>query len=257
VEIQILGAHLAETSETRLTALLIDDILAIDAGALTSVLSLSSQEKVRAILLTHRHFDHVRDIATLGLNKMGLGSRARVYSIASVLEVLQAHLINGILYPHFNYHPSVEEPTLKLCALQPYERVDIEGYQVLPLPVEHGVPAVGYQVTSADGRRFFYTGDTGRGLAPVWKRISPHLLITEASVPNRMGQMADGAGHLTPEFLMLELREFARVKGYLPRVVVIHLNPTFEGEIAREIKQVSEELGASISLGHEGMRIDV
>lgn len=68
MKVQILGAHNAETKEARLVSLLIDDILAIDAGGLTSTLSLAAQQRIRTILITHHHFDHIRDLVTLGMN---------------------------------------------------------------------------------------------------------------------------------------------------------------------------------------------
>ena len=68
MEIQILGAHQLESKGTRLTSLLIDGTLAIDAGGLTSALSLPEQEKIKTVLLTHHHFDHSRDLVTLAAN---------------------------------------------------------------------------------------------------------------------------------------------------------------------------------------------
>ena len=63
MEIRILGAHNVESANTRLTSLLVDGVLAVDAGALTSSLTFAEQEKVSSILLTHCHYDHVRDVA--------------------------------------------------------------------------------------------------------------------------------------------------------------------------------------------------
>ena len=67
MEIRILGAHNLETAETKLTSILVDSCLAIDAGGLTSSLSLTKPARLQAIFLTHHHFDHIRDIATFGL----------------------------------------------------------------------------------------------------------------------------------------------------------------------------------------------
>ena len=39
MEIRTLGAHSQETAATRLTAILVDGVLALDAGALTSTLT--------------------------------------------------------------------------------------------------------------------------------------------------------------------------------------------------------------------------
>ena len=68
MHVRILGAHNIETASTRLTALLVDGRLALDAGALTSTLTLAEQDEIRAVLLTHHHFDHARDLVTLGMN---------------------------------------------------------------------------------------------------------------------------------------------------------------------------------------------
>ena len=68
MKIRILGAHNIESKDTGCSSLLIDGVLALDAGALTSRLSLKAQQRLEALLLTHRHFDHVKDIPTLGMN---------------------------------------------------------------------------------------------------------------------------------------------------------------------------------------------
>ena len=51
MEIRILGAHNSESDTARLTSLLVDGTLAVDAGGLTSSLSFSEQAKVDNILL--------------------------------------------------------------------------------------------------------------------------------------------------------------------------------------------------------------
>jgi len=68
MKIRFLGAHNYETKDTRLVSLLIDDVLAIDVGGLSSSLSFEEQCKIKAVLLTHQHYDHVRDIPTLAMN---------------------------------------------------------------------------------------------------------------------------------------------------------------------------------------------
>jgi hypothetical protein len=52
LKIRFLGTHNAESKNTRLVSLLIDDIIAIDTGSLVSELTLKEQEKIKAILLT-------------------------------------------------------------------------------------------------------------------------------------------------------------------------------------------------------------
>jgi ribonuclease BN (tRNA processing enzyme) len=62
MRVKILGAHQAESRDHHFTSILIDDRMAIDAGGLTSTLTFEEQPRLEAVLITHRHFDHVKDL---------------------------------------------------------------------------------------------------------------------------------------------------------------------------------------------------
>jgi cAMP phosphodiesterase len=256
MQIQILGAHNIESQDSRQVSLLIDDVLAIEAGALTSSLSFEAQQKLRAVLLTHQHYDHIRDIPALGMNFLLYENTLEIYSIQPVCEALANHLLNDELYPNFMEKPP-GKPAIRFRVLEPNRAESIGGYSVLAVPVSHSVPTVGYQVTSADGKTVFYTADTGPGLADCWQRVSPQLLIIEVTAPNRYEEFAHHAGHLTPALLRQELERFREIKGYLPPVVLVHLNPLEEKTIEAEIAVVASSVNATIQLGYEGMRIQL
>jgi len=256
VEIQILGAHLAEVKGARLTSLLIDGTLVVDAGGLTSALSLPEQEKIKTVLLTHHHFDHTRDLVTLAANATYYWQgRVLVYALRYTLDVVSSCLLNGKIYANFFEYPSKEKPTLILEAIESYNRKTIAGYDVLAVPVNHSVPAVGYQITSSDGKSLFYTGDTTVGISDQWQHVSPQLLIVEVAGPNKYGDWLKKAGHLCAGFLREELIQFRLCRGYLPRIIVIHIGNPYEQEIKEEVSQVAQELEADISLGYEDMKI--
>jgi ribonuclease BN (tRNA processing enzyme) len=258
VEIRILGAHLAETKDARLTSLLIDGVLLLDAGGVTAALSLPEQQRVETVLLTHHHFDHTRDLVTLAANA-GYYSRKqlKIYAPRHTLDVVTTCLLDGKIYTNFLEYPGKEKPTVVLETIEPYGRKTIAGYDVLAVPVKHSVAAVGYQVTSPEGKSVFYTGDTTVGLADCWQRISPQLLITEVAGPNKYADWLKKAGHLCPEFLKDELVQFRWLNEYLPRTIVIHIGNPYEKEIEQEVAQVAQELRADISLGHEDMRVTI
>ncbi len=255
MKIRFLGAHNCETKDTRLVSLLIDDVLAIDAGSLTSSLSLEAQQKIKAVLLTHQHYDHVRDIPTLAMNLFLGGANTTIYSIPAVFEVLEKNLMDEVIYPDFRQKPP-DKPTISFSVIEPNKAQTILGYDVLAVPVKHGVPTVGYQL-GADGKTMFYTGDTGPGLAECWKSVSPQLLIIEVTASNRFTEWVAGGGHLTPSLLERELAEFRELKGYLPRVIIVHMNPYMEKDIAAEVAAVAKNLSASLTLAHEGMEINL
>ena len=254
MDIQILGAHNCESQSSRFACLLIDEVLAIDAGCLTSSLSFLAQQKLKALLITHQHYDHVRDVPAIAMNFYLQGTTINIYSIPAVHSALSSYLLNGELYPKFLEKPE-GNPTIKFTTVELHRIKQIDGYSILAVPVNHRIPAVGYQVTSPEGKSVFYTADTGPDLADCWRHISPDLLITEVTAPNQYEEFAWESGHLTPSLLKQELISFRELKGYLPQVVVVHMSPELEKEIEGEIAAVAAALNNSISLAYEGMQL--
>ena len=256
MKIQILGAHNIQSDEARCVSILIDDVLAVDAGTLAASLSFAAQQKIKALLITHQHFDHARDIPALGMNFMLHENCLDVYTIPPAFEALKAHLLNDVLYPDFTQRPP-ERPSLRFHMVEPGREEAIVGYSVLPAGVSHAVPAIGYQVTSPDGKKVFYSSDTGPGLADCWRKVRPDLLIIEVTALNKYADFARESGHLTPVLLREELESFIEINGYLPQVVTVHTNPLDEKGIRAELAVVSKALNTNIRIGHEGMRIDL
>ena len=249
--IKFLGTHNAESKNTRLVSFLIDDILAVDAGSLVSELTFPEQRKIKAILLSHGHYDHIRAVPAFAFNNSD--RTTKVIATPKTLEILSSHLIDGVVYPEFTSDASfLQKATIKLVPLEPFKPQNIEGYEVIAVPVPHPLDSVGFEITSSDGKTLFYTGDTGPGLSSIWGNISPQLIIADVTWPNSLSTAARDAGHLCPEMLEKELAEFRRLKGYFPRVVIIHLSPQHEPEIEREVREIAKLLGTSIDIAHEG-----
>lgn len=255
MDVRVLGAHSLESNSSRLSCLLVDNVLALDAGSLTSALSFEEQERIGAILLTHYHFDHIKDMATFGLATAHIKTTP-VLALAVVLEALRTHIMNGEIYPKFAEWP-VGSPSFAMQEVHPLEVRQLLGYEILAVPVSHSVPAVGYQVSDKKGKKLFYTGDTGAGLSASWPYVSPDLLITELSGSNGLKARMTEAGHLYPELLKQELGTFRQMKGYLPGIVVTHLIPRAENEVRAEIAAVAVELGVTITVASEGMVLSI
>ncbi|MGD9117012.1 MAG: MBL fold metallo-hydrolase [Dehalococcoidia bacterium] len=255
MQIRFLGAHNCETKSTRLVSLLVDGVLAVDVGGLTSALTFEEQQKVEAVLLTHQHFDHVRDVPTLAMTLFFGGSKTVIYATPPVFKVLENNLMDGVIYSDFRRRRP-EGPIVSFSVVEPGKAQKILDYDVLAVPVKHSVPTVGYQLTRG-GKSFFYTGDTGPGLRECWEQVSPQLLVTEVTAPNRFTGWGEKEGHLTPELLQRELTDFKELKGYLPRVVIVHMSPHLEKEIAGQVTAVAEKLEADISLAYEGMEVNL
>lgn len=255
MEIRLLGAHSLETADTRLVSILVDGVLALDAGGLTSSLSLPEQQRLRCLLLTHGHYDHIKDVAAIAVSKAYLGGSLKVYATAHTIDLMATHILNGKVFPKFTELPSVETPAIIYCPLRTYRPEPVDSYTVLALPVKHTTGSVAYQVVSREGKSLFYSGDAGPGFSTSWKHISPQVLILDMTLPNSQESLAVQTGHLCPRLLRKELDGFAGMKGYLPQVVLVHINPQFEAQIKEEIQQVSREMKVDISLGYKGLTI--
>jgi ribonuclease BN (tRNA processing enzyme) len=256
MKIKVLGAHNTESNNTRYTSLLVDGILALDAGGLTSGLSFEEQQKLKAILLTHGHYDHIRDIPALAINLYLRNSAVDIYTHQAVIDNLTKYLLNGELYPEFHKKPG-DNSTLRVHILEALQQVVVEGYGILPIRVNHSIPTMGYQLTSTDGKVLFYTGDTGPDLAGLWQHSNPELLFIEVTASNKWAESARKSGHLTPGFLEQELIHFRELKGYLPQVIAVHINPPDENDVRTELELVSNSLQADIRLAYEGMMIEI
>jgi ribonuclease BN (tRNA processing enzyme) len=237
-----------------MVSLLVDDVLAIDAGCLASSLSFEDQQKIRAILLTHSHYDHVRDIPAIALNFFSLEKTIEIYSTKNARNAIASNLLNGEIYPDFTRLPN-KKPTVRFSNVAMYRQQKVEGYNVVGIPVNHGGVAIGYEITSPGGRKIFFAADTGLGLSDCWEHVSPDMLFIEVTFPNRLKRLARNSKHLTPEMLEKELTGFIQTKGYVPAVVVVHMDPKLEDEIRSEVDQISKKLNIPISLAYEGMQL--
>ena len=251
MRIKTLGAHNCESLTTRLTSILIDDTIVIDAGSVTSSLTLAEQRSLKAVIVTHQHYDHIKDLPLLAFNFAMAWAELKVYSTPPVFDALSL-LLGSKLYPNFLKFPE-ENPTVKFHTIEASRTEEIAGYRVLPVPVNHSVFTVGYQITDPDGKTVFYTGDTGPGLKYCWESVSPQLLITEVSAPDRFETLYRARRHFTPKLLKEELLAFREIKGYLPKIVIVHMNPDLEAEIKAELEAAARELDHPITTAYEGM----
>jgi len=143
MRIRILGAHSTEAKGQMMVSLLIDGTLALDAGGLTSSLSLPEQQKVRAILLTHHHFDHTRDLVTLGANGAAFPNPVDVYALSQTLDIVNSCLLDGKMYADFSKWPSKDKPFLRLNVIEPFQRQNNKGE--FPSPSRSADGIIGYQ----------------------------------------------------------------------------------------------------------------
>ena len=95
----------------------------------------------------------------------------------------------------------------------------------------------------------------GREYRTAGKTPRHTLLLIEVTQSNKYENDALRAKHLTPGLFEKELLSFKRLKGYLPPVIVVHMNPESQKDIEVELTAVSRNLNCQITIAHEGMKV--
>lgn len=257
MRVRFLGAHQSEAGPFRPMSLLVDDVLALDAGGLTGGLTIPQQTHLQALLLTHRHYDHIRDVPLLGLNILERGYPLPIYGLPDTLEHLYRYLLDGTLYLDFRRRPSPERPLFTLIPVEPLRPFSLLDYQMRAVPVPHSVPAIGWEITTPQGKTFFYTGDCGPAVANSWEHTHPHLLVMEATMPNRLLQRATAAGHLTPSTLAGALEALLRKADGPLQVIAAHLNPAWREEVAQELLSLPSQQALQLHIAIEGLTVEL
>src|SRR5689334_19775343 len=91
------------SEKQHLTCFVIDDCVALDAGSLAMAASEDHQRKVRDIVLTHAHLDHVAGLP-LFIDDLfpTLSSPVTVHSTQPVIDTLERDIFNWSVYPRFS-----------------------------------------------------------------------------------------------------------------------------------------------------------
>jgi cAMP phosphodiesterase len=216
----------------------VDDRVLVDAGTVGGALSVPEQIEIEHALITHSHLDHTVGLAFLTdtLAMVAPHRRVTVASIGAVVQSLQSHAFNDMLWPDFTAIPSGTAAVLGFQALAECVEARVGGLWVTPVPVEHTVPTTGFIVHDGE-TGFVYSGDTGP-TERLWQ-IAREMrglkaIIVETAFPNRLAALARISGHLTPGTLQ---REIDKMPADLP-IWVYHIKPQVFEETAEELANI-------------------
>ncbi|MBI5188951.1 MAG: 3',5'-cyclic-nucleotide phosphodiesterase [Nitrospirae bacterium] len=235
MKLKVIGSSGAEFPGHNPSAFLIDDCILLDAGTIGASLNEAAQWKIRDILITHAHLDHIRGIPFLADNLIIKNKKhsVTVISISNVLMTLKKNLLNNKIWPDFTNISAASSPVLILKAVSPGRPFKINSYTIIAYKVNHSVPAVGYIVEDRKGKRFLYTGDTGP-TDTIWKAAKGICCaIIEVSFPNRLEVMAIKTGHLTTGLLMKEIN---KMESLPEKILITHPKPQYLKQIKKEIE---------------------
>jgi len=223
----------------RTTSFLVDGDVLIDAGTGVEDLSLAKLSLIDYVLVSHSHLDHVSSLPFLVDTVGGMRTKAiTVYTTRATIEILGNHLFTWAIWPDFSEIPTLDAPYLRYQEIEVGKTMSLAGRRPRPLPAEHTVPAVGFDLASGHASMVF-TGDTGSNDA-LWKLVNRirnlRYVIIETAFSNKERQFAEDSKHLWPTTLTTELAKF---EGHA-EIYITHLKP---GEIELTMQEIEECAG--------------
>lgn len=249
MQIRILGCHgadcLADATDRlarrETCGFLIDDTVLLEAGTIGARLTLVQQRRIRFVLLSHLHFDHIKGLPTLADNLAEQFEAPLIIAATEpVIQGLMGHVFNNKVYPNFFALPDRKRPVLRAQVLEPGKPLRLGHLEVTPVPVNHAVPTVGYVIKDCK-TAFLYSGDTYQ-TEEIWRlgRTIPELkaAFVESSFPDELGELAKKSKHLTPALFLKEFQKLGRPE--LP-VYAYHMKPAFRTQIEHQIRRLGIE----------------
>jgi ribonuclease BN (tRNA processing enzyme) len=229
------------TAQQHLSCIVIDDCIAIDAGSLAMATTDTQKEKIRDVILTHAHLDH---IAGLPLFIDDLFSTLKkpvcVHATREVIEILERDVFNWSVYPRFSELNNDYGEVLSYHPFQPEKEFQVAHFGVKPIEVNHKVPTVGFIVTDRK-TTIAISSDTAE-MKNFWDVLNEvkdlDALFIECSFPSELKDLACASHHLTPNLLNEELKKF---KHKSCPIYAINLKPTYRQRIVGELADLKIE----------------
>jgi ribonuclease BN (tRNA processing enzyme) len=237
MKLRVIGSSGGEFPGHHPPAFLIDDCMLLDAGTIGASLNYAEQWKIRNILITHAHLDHIKGIPFLADNLIIKNKEhsVKIISISNVLIALKKNLLNNRIWPDFTIITAASKPVLELEGILPGKPFKINSYTITAYKVNHSVHAVGYIIEDRKGKRLLYTGDTGP-TDKIWEAAKDiQCAIIEVSFPDKLKAMAIKTGHLTAGLLMKEIN---KMKDLPEKILITHPKPLYLGQIKNEIRKL-------------------
>ena len=243
VKIQLLpstfDANGQATLEQRLTCFLIDDCVAVDAGSIAIALSTDQRARVRDIIVTHPHMDHIASLPIF-IDDLytTLRQPMRVHATPEVIALLERDVFNWNVYPRFSELQNDYGPVMQYVPIALDKPFQVAHLKVRAVAVNHIVPTVGL-IVSDDKVSVAFSSDTAE-TAEFWDvvNVQPHLeaLLIEASFPNEMSTLAEVSRHFTPASLERELKKLSH-NGM--DILAVHLKPSYRDRIIQQLSELN------------------
>jgi cAMP phosphodiesterase len=210
--------------------------LAIDCGSLGFALAPDQIGLIRHIVVTHAHSDHTASLPIYVAEAFTtLEAPINVYGSAEVVSALRQFVFNDQIWPDFEKIPLAngKGPTMQFKTIEVRKTVNIEGFKVTAVPVNHTVPTVGL-IIEDEMSAVIFTSDT-HSTDEIWEAARGverlKAIFVDVSYPDELAELAAASKHLTPALLAEELRKLDRDV----EIYAVHIKPSNRDEVIRQL----------------------
>jgi ribonuclease BN (tRNA processing enzyme) len=217
-----------------LTTYLVNDTIAIDAGALGFFMSPREQAAIRHVFLSHTHVDHVASLPIFLENVAGAHpTPVTVYASDAVQQSLRLDLFNGRVWPNFLELTHERGRFANLATIRSGVSVDVDGLRITPIDVDHVVPTLGF-ILEDDVSAVVISSDTAPTDA-IWeaanRTANPKAVFLEATFPVEEAALAELTKHLTTAQFVEEMRKLHQPATFF----AMHIRARLHHQVTQEL----------------------
>jgi len=234
MRIELLPSSIPSSASQYLVSFLVNDTIAIDAGAIGFLADLRRQEAIRHVFVTHEHLDHIASLPIFLENVYAPGPDAiELLAARKVLDFIHADIFNGRVWPDFFDLSRPDDRFLETTILEPLVAVTRAGLRITPVPVSHGIETLGLILDDGTSAVAF-PSDTGPTQL-LWDTLAGlrHLraVFLEVSFPAALANLARMTGHHCTTSFAEEIRKLPTPA----RWIIVHRKTRYAGQIAAEL----------------------
>ncbi len=228
----------AASQRQHFSCFVVDDRVAIDAGSLAMATDELQKRRIRDVVLTHGHLDHIAGLPLFVDDLFAsLEEPVSVFALEEVIKVLKQHIFNWDVYPDFTELTNDNGIVLEYCPFDLNKEFTVKHLKIKAVEVNHKVPSVGFIIT--DGKtKIAISGDTASS-DNFWNELNKEekldAIFVECAFPDYLDELAEASHHFTPKSLKKELKKFHHRD---TPIYMINLKPMYREKTMRELSEL-------------------
>ncbi|QCU90339.1 HD domain-containing phosphohydrolase [Thiomicrorhabdus sediminis] len=234
--IEVLGAHGSASSTEHCCSFKLGKHILVDAGHVVVPLG-DDCANIEHVLLTHAHFDHIRDLPFMVETYFMQRSKPlKIYGLSQTLQAVKMHMFNDVIWPAFQNikHPVYDKNCIEFIEIETKRPFYLQDIEFEAFSTNHVEGACGF-IIRHENKACILSSDTYLSedlTEAITTTENLTSLFIEVSFPSYMSGLAEVSRHLTPKTLQQQLSAIEKPID----VYLFHLKPCYEKQIKEEIQ---------------------